>query len=81
MKPDGQLITLQDLAGTSGLSLSSLNYYVSLGLLPVEDRRGNKRFFVKSTATRHLERIQKLKREGYPLRIIRHELHKEGLIT
>ena len=75
--PRSKLISLKDVAQRSGASLSVLNYYVNLGLLPVADRQGNKRLFIEKQILRHLEEIQQLRREGYPLRIIRHQLQRQ----
>jgi DNA-binding transcriptional MerR regulator len=71
-------ITLQELAQQTGVSLSALNYYTNLGLLRVVDRQGNKRFYAERDALRRLEAIRNLRREGYPLRIIRDRLREGG---
>jgi len=70
----GKLITLKEIAHRTGASLSVLNYYVNLGLLPVADRHGNKRLFEEKEMLRRFGEIQRLRREGYPLRIIRRQL-------
>ena len=72
-----QLITLQEVSRRTGATLSALNYYVNLGLLPVADRQGNKRLFRKEEALDRFKEIDRLKRDGYPLRIIRRQL-REG---
>ena len=72
-----KLISLQDVSHHTGMSMSSLNYYVNLGLLPVADRQGNRRLFVESQVFRRLEEISHLRREGYPLRIIRRQLQEK----
>lgn len=76
-----RLITLKEIAHRSGASLSALNYYVNLGLLPVADRQGNKRLFIEKKILRDLEEIQRFRREGYPLRIIRRQLRKRDLLA
>ena len=68
------LISLQEVADRTELTLSTLNYYTNLGLISVEDRRGNKRFYNESEVVNRLKEIHKLRREGYPLRIIRRHL-------
>ncbi len=75
-KRHGQ-ITLQEIAQRTGVSVSSLNYYANLGLLQVVDRQGNKRLFLEADAIRRVEEIRRLRKEGYPLRIIRRQL-REG---
>ncbi|MBI3333809.1 MAG: MerR family transcriptional regulator [Candidatus Omnitrophica bacterium] len=72
--PKNRLISLKEVAQRTGSSLSVLNYYVNLGLLPVADRQGNKRLFIEKEIFRHLQEIHQLRREGYPLRIIRRQL-------
>lgn len=69
-----RLITLQEVSRRTGATLSSLNYYVNLGLLPVADRQGNKRLFHREKALNRFKEIDRLRREGYPLRMIRREL-------
>ncbi len=69
-----KLISLQDVSQHTGMSLSSLNYYVNLGLLPIADRRGNRRLFSESQVLQRLREISRFRREGYPLRIIRRQL-------
>ncbi len=74
MRKSNRLVSIQEISSRTGLSLSSLNYYVNMGLLSIADRQGNRRLFVESQAIRHLDEISRLRREGYPLRIIRHRL-------
>ncbi|MBI3615762.1 MAG: MerR family transcriptional regulator [Candidatus Omnitrophica bacterium] len=71
------LVTMQEITRFTGVSFSALNYYVNLGMLPVADRQGNKRLFSKGTALRRLKEIQRMKREGYPLRIILRHLQEK----
>ena len=67
-------LTLQEISSRTGLGLSGLNFYVNLGLLPVADRRGNKRLFKERIVLQRLKEIKNLKRQGYPLRIIVRQL-------
>ena len=76
-KPRG-LIGLQEISDRTGLSLSALNYYTNIGLLPVAERRGNRRLFVEEEVLRRIEEIRRLRREGYPLRIIRRQWTEES---
>ena len=71
------LVTIQEITRSTGVSFSALNYYVNLGMLPVADRQGNKRLFSKGEALRRLKQIQQMKREGYPLRIILRHLQEK----
>ncbi len=76
MKKATKLVSIQHISHRTGLSLSSLNYYVNLGLISVADRQGNRRLFVESHVIHHLDEISRLRREGYPLRIIRRRLQE-----
>ncbi len=72
------LISLQEVARGSGLTLATLNYYVNLSLLPVAERVGNKRLFDRGAVTRRLDEIHRLRQQGYPLRLIRKQLKEAG---
>lgn len=74
----GKLISLQEIAERTGTAIPTLNYYTNLGLLSIADRRGNKRLFFEKEILHRLQEIQQLRREGYPLRIIRRRL-REGV--
>ncbi len=56
------------------ISYQTLNYYTNLGLLHPENKKGNKRMFDEEHVRINLEKIQKLKNEGYTLRLIRNLL-------
>jgi DNA-binding transcriptional MerR regulator len=73
------LISLDEVAHRTGASISALNYYVNLGLLRVADRQGNKRLFSQEEVMTRYRKIQELRREGYPLRIIVSHLQGGGL--
>ena len=59
-----------------GVSSATVNYYTNLGFFKVRDRRGNKRLYEKSETRELYEQIRKMRREGYPLRIIQERLNK-----
>jgi DNA-binding transcriptional MerR regulator len=63
-------ISAQELIQTFGISYQTLNYYTNLGLLHSIKRKGNKRLYVESDVKERLQRIDRLKDEGYPLKII-----------
>ena len=73
-KPTNHL-SIQQLSLKTGLSSSALNYYTSVGLIAVADRHGNKRLYNQAQVKR-VETIQRLRREGYPLRIIWRHLNE-----
>lgn len=56
------------------LSYQTVNYYTNLGLLDVVENKGNKRLYNRDDVEARLEKIKKLKKRGYPLRLIRDEL-------
>lgn len=70
------LVTLQDLALRAGVGASTLNYYTNLGLIQVADRDGNRRLYQEAEALQQLGEIRRLRREGYPLRIIRNQIQE-----
>lgn len=52
------------------ISYQTLNYYTNLGLLHPVIKKGNKRYYQESALKQRLYRIQKLKDQGYTLRLI-----------
>ena len=52
------------------ISYQTLNYYTNLGLLPVAAREGNQRLYRANEVRENLEKIRRLKGEGYPLGLI-----------
>lgn len=69
-------MTSRELASAAGVTLSTIHYYTSLGLLPVSRRVGNKRLFNSAETMSRLKRIAQLRGQGYPLSLIRQELSK-----
>ncbi len=65
-----KVLSLQEIAKNFSVSYQTLNYYTSLGLLHSQRRQGNKRLYKAREVKRRLQKINKLKNEGYPLRII-----------
>jgi len=59
-----------------GISVASVNYYTNLGLFQIKDRKGNARLYDKDEVSRVFESIHKLRKEGYPLRLIQQRLEK-----
>lgn len=64
------LITPKEIAALLKISLPTVNYYTSLGLLRVGDRRGNMRLYDKETVLREFDKIKALRRQGYSLNLI-----------
>ena len=65
-----KIISALAIAKKYKLSYQTVNYYTNLGLLRVFESRGNKRFYNTKQVEVRLEEIGKLKRKGYPLRLI-----------
>jgi len=70
------LITTKELARELGISVASVNYYTNLGLFHIKDRKGNARLYDKEEIARVFEAIHKLRKEGYPLRLIQQRVEK-----
>lgn len=62
--------SLQEISKIFGVSYQTLNYYTSLGLIKPQKRQGNKRLYLAGEVTERLQKITKLKNEGYPLQVI-----------
>ncbi|MCD6093547.1 MAG: MerR family transcriptional regulator [Candidatus Omnitrophica bacterium] len=65
-----RLISAREIQVKYHISLSSVNYYTNLGLLPVAGKRGNKRLYDPDLIRKRMKEIHRLKREGFPLRLI-----------
>ena len=72
-----ELLSPTEIVKKYSISYQTLNYYTNLGLLSVADKRGNKRMYDEKELINNLKQIQKLKKEGYPLRLIRKILYKQ----
>lgn len=57
----------------------TLNYYTTIGLLPIVSKKGNKRLYDESIVEDRLKRISQMVSEGYPLGLIRKRLLEKGL--
>lgn len=66
-----KLITPQQIIKKYKISYQTLNYYTNLGLFSAVNKKGNKRFYDEKRLKGNLEKIQRLKNEGYPLVLIR----------
>ncbi len=70
------LVTTIQLARILKLSLASVNYYTNLGFFKIKSRKGNHRLYDRREVVAVFETIQRLRREGYPLRLIQKKLEK-----
>ena len=73
---NSKLISAKDIAARYDISYPTINHYTNLGFLSVVKRRGNKRLYEEKEVLAVLDRISRLKDEGYPLRLIRNMLKK-----
>ena len=71
------LISMQEVAKFLGVSSATVNYYTNLGFFKIKDRQGNKRLYEKNEVRELFTQIRKMRKEGYPLRIIQDRLNKE----
>ena len=71
------LLSSRELVEIHNISYQTLNFYTNLGLLEIQKKIGNKRFYDEDNTKWRIERILALKSEGYPLRVIVRQLSKE----
>ena len=70
------LITTYQLAKLLGVSVASINYYTNLGLYKIEDRKGNARLYDRDAVSTTYRTIQRLRKEGYSLMLIKQRLDR-----
>ena len=71
------LISPIEISKKFNISYQTINYYTNLGLLKVRRRDGNNRLYNSREVRSGLNRIMKLKSQGYSLHLIRGILMKE----
>jgi len=69
-------ITTYQLAKLLGISVASVNYYTNLGLFKIKDRKGNARLYDRNAVSNTYKTIQRLRKEGYSLMLIKQRLDK-----
>jgi len=67
------LLTLEEVAVKFDLSKASVNYYTNLGLIVVDRKKGNKRFYDSEDVTKRINKIRDMMNIGYTLRLIQRE--------
>lgn len=72
------LVDTKTAAKLLGISLASVNYYTNLGLFKITDRKGNMRLYDKNEIIGIFDTIQRLRKEGYSLRLIQQKLNNKG---
>ncbi len=68
------LVSAKEISKKFGVTYPTLNHYTNLGFFNVVSKRGNKRFYQLSEVKQKLALIEKLKDDGYPLRLIRKKI-------
>ena len=64
------LVSAQEILKRFGVTYPTLNHYTNLGFFDVVAKRGNRRFYSVDEIKTKLGVIEKLKNDGYPLRLI-----------
>ncbi len=67
-------ITAQDVVKKFSIKYHTLNFYTTIGLLPLLGKAGNQRMYDEDEIKRRLGEITRLSQEGYPLNLIRKKL-------
>lgn len=67
-------ISAQEVVKKFNIKYPTLNYYTTIGLLPVSGKNGNQRMYDEDEVKRRLDDISRLSQEGYPLNLIRKKL-------
>ena len=70
------LITTYQLAKLLGISVASVNHYTNLGLFKIKDRKGNARLYDRDAESNNYKTIQRLRKEGYSLMLIKQRLDR-----
>lgn len=70
----GKLISAQEVVKKFNIQYHTLNYYTTIGLLPVSGKNGNQRLYEEHLMKSRLQEISRLSQEGYPLNLIRKKL-------
>jgi len=65
-----RFVSLREMSKIFNVSYQTLNYYTNLGLIKPHKRQGNKRLYLTEEVIERLQKITKLKNEGYPLQVI-----------
>ncbi|MCM8782731.1 MAG: helix-turn-helix domain-containing protein [Candidatus Omnitrophica bacterium] len=69
-----EMISAKEIANKYNVSYQTVNHYTDFGLLPVQTKIGNVRFYDKDMVEERINKIRELMGEGYSLRLIRKKL-------
>jgi len=70
----GKTISAKDIVTSYNITYQTVNHYTDFGLLEVQAKKGNVRFYDRELVDRRLRAIAVLTGEGYSLRLIRKRL-------
>lgn len=73
-----KLIDIEEVAQAFGISTATVNYYTNLGLLIVDHKKGNKRFYDRDDVASRLNKIREMLNVGYTLRLIQRDSLMSG---
>ena len=73
-----KLISTKEIIQRYDLSYQTLNFYTTLGLFNVIERRGNRRLYEESEIRDKISHIKELKNQGYPLTLIIKKLNNSN---
>jgi len=71
-------ISAKDIVSKFNITYHTLNYYTTIGLLPIVTRKGNKRLYDEAVVEERLKKVSAMVTEGYPLGLIRKRLLEKG---
>jgi len=71
---DKKTISAQDIVKKFDIPYHTLNYYTTIGLLPILYKNGNQRIYDEGEVNRRLKKIWALVKEGYPLQLVRKKI-------
>lgn len=67
-------MTAKEIVKKYHIPYHTLNYYTTIGLLPISSKTGNQRHYDAQEAKRRLQKVSRLIKDGYPLNLIRKKL-------
>lgn len=69
-----KMISVKEIMSKYNISYQTINHYTDFGLLPVQTKIGNVRFYDRNLVKERMKKIRELIGEGYSLRLIRKKL-------
>jgi DNA-binding transcriptional MerR regulator len=71
-----KLISAKDIVTKFNVAYHTVNYYTTIGLLPVIKKEGSNRLYDEAIVCERLKKIQVMTAEGHTLRLIRKKLEE-----